>query len=130
MTGADMTQVLGHESLIQAIAITLVLGGGSAWMAGRAIAWTWRPFWHVLASAVLLGAAVRFFHFALFDAPLVNPAGAIADTIFLAVVGGISWRFTRARQMTRQYFWLYEARGPLSWRLRHNVPENLAGKSD
>jgi hypothetical protein len=120
----------GHETILQALAITALLGGGSAWMAGRAIARTWRPFWHVLASAVPLGLAVRFFHFALFEAPLINPTGAIADILFLAVIGGLSWRFTRARQMTRQYYWLYEARGPLSWRLRHNVPENVSGKPD
>jgi hypothetical protein len=122
--------MLGHETWIQAIVITVVLGGGSAWMAGRAIARTWRPFWHVPATAAALGLAVRFVHFALFEAPLLVPAAYAADTAFLAIVATLAWRLARARQMTRQYFWLYEARGPLSWRLRHNVPENVPGKPD
>jgi hypothetical protein len=118
----------GHETLIQALAITLILGGGSAWMAGRAIALTWRPYWHVLVTALGLGLAVRFFHFALFEAQLLQPAAYAADTLFLAVTGSIGWRFTRARQMTTQYYWLYEARGPLGWRLRHNVSEDEGAK--
>ena len=32
-----------------------------------AIAQTWRPLWHIAAYMALLGAAVRFIHFALFD---------------------------------------------------------------
>ena len=27
--------------------VTVVMGGGAAWLAGRAIAATWRPWWHV-----------------------------------------------------------------------------------
>lgn len=117
-----MIQSLGHETLAQAIWITVLLGGGSAWLTGRAIARTWRPFWHVVLSAVALGGAVRFFHFALFDAPLVNPVGYLVDAAFLVVIGAVAWRHTRARQMVRQYFWLYESSGPLSWRLRQRAP--------
>ena len=29
---------------------------------------------------------------------------------------------SRARQMVRQYYWLYEPRGLLSWRLRQDAP--------
>ncbi len=56
------------ETLLQVLFVTGLIGGGAAWLAGRAIAQTWRPFWHVVAYMALLGAAVRFVHFALFEA--------------------------------------------------------------
>jgi hypothetical protein len=117
-----MIQSLGHETLAQAIWITVLLGGGSAWLTGEAIARTWRPFQHFVFAALALGGAVRFFHFALFDAPLVNTVAYLVDTAFLIVIGAIAWRRTRARQMVRQYFWLYKSSGPLSWRLRQQAP--------
>ena len=49
-----------------------MIGGGAAWLAGRAIAQTWRPFWQVVVYMLLLGAAVRFVHFALFEADLLS----------------------------------------------------------
>ena len=39
------------------ILVTVVLGGGAAWLAGRAIALTWRPWWHVLLYMLILGGA-------------------------------------------------------------------------
>jgi hypothetical protein len=33
----------------------------------------------------------------------------------------LSWRYARAGQMVRQYYWLYEPSGPLGWRLRQDV---------
>ena len=52
--------------------VTLVLGGGAATLAGRAIAATWRPWWQVVVYALILGGAVRFIHFALFDGTLLS----------------------------------------------------------
>ena len=34
-------------------------------------------------------------------------------------VGSIGFRHTRAGQMARQYRWLYERPGPLTWREKH-----------
>jgi hypothetical protein len=31
-------------------------------------------------------------------------------------IGSMGYRFTRARQMTSQYRWLYERTGPFTWR--------------
>ena len=108
----------GGESLWQALFVTLVLGGGAAIMSGRAIAQTWRSVWQVPAAMLLLGGAVRFAHFALFEAKLLSAEGFAADTVFLVVVALAAWRFTRAGQMVRQYYWLYERRGPFGWRAR------------
>jgi hypothetical protein len=106
------------ESLFQIVLVTGVLGGGAAFLAGRAIAQTWRPFWHVIVYMLMLGAAVRFVHFALFEATLLSPASYTADTLYLLVVGALAWRMTRAAQMATQYYWLYERTGPLTWRPR------------
>jgi hypothetical protein len=55
------------------VLVTVLMGGLAAWLTGRAIAQTWRPFWHLLIYIALLGAAVRFVHFALFEEPLLSP---------------------------------------------------------
>ena len=52
--------------------VSVFLGGGAAWLAGRAIAATWRPWWHVAFYMLALTLAVRFLHFALFDAKFLS----------------------------------------------------------
>ena len=37
--------------------VTVIMGGWAAWMTGRAIAITWRPFWNLLLYLLILGAA-------------------------------------------------------------------------
>ncbi len=106
------------ETWLQIVLVTGIIGGGAAWLTGRAIAGTWRPSWHLAAYILLLGCAVRFVHFALFEGTLLSPASYGADTIYLLAVGALGWRFTRAAQMTTQYHWLYERTGPLTWRAR------------
>jgi len=83
--------------------VTLVLGGGTAWLSGRAIAQTWRPWWSVAAYMLVLGAVVRFFHFALFDGTLLSPHFYVVDTSIVLLFGMAGFRLTRARQMVRQY---------------------------
>ena len=52
-------------------------------------------------------------------------ASATAITLrftFFAVqmaIGAVAYRFTRARQMVRQYPWLYRRKGLLDWEERH-----------
>jgi len=55
------------ESAASVILVTVVLGGGAAALSGRAIAGAWQPQWHTAIAALFLGAAARFFHFALFN---------------------------------------------------------------
>jgi hypothetical protein len=113
-----MTELYATESLPQIVFVTGILGGGAAFLAGRAIAQTWRPFWHLLIYMAMLGAGVRFIHFALFEDALVSPASYLIDTLYLVVVGALAWRLTRAGQMATQYYWLYVRTGPLTWRAR------------
>src|SRR4029079_8540801 len=97
-----MNDLYAQESALQVVLITGVIGGGAAFLAGRAIAQTWRPFWHVVVYMLLLGAAVRFFHFALFEATLLSPLSYAADTLYLFFLSALASRLTRARPRDRE----------------------------
>jgi hypothetical protein len=120
-----MEGLYDSETPLQVALVTGLIGGGAAWLTGQAIARTWRPFWHVVVYIALLGAAVRFVHFALFQADLISPASYAVDTLYLLVLGTLAWRATRAAQMATQYYWLYERTGPLTWRARATIDENI-----
>jgi hypothetical protein len=113
-----MSELYPTESFLQVLFVTGVLGGGAAWLTGRAIALTWRPLWHAIAYVALLGCAVRFIHFALFQADLLALPSYLADTVFLVLVSCLSWQLARATQMVTQYRWLYRRTSPLTWRKR------------
>jgi hypothetical protein len=108
--------------------ITCLLGGGAAWITGRATAQGWRSWTALFFSMIGLGVAVRFIHHALFGGTMFSLHYYIADTIVLLIIGSIAYRFTRARQMTTQYSWLYERTGPFSWRPRP-APETLKNET-
>ena len=96
--------------------VTVCMGGWAAWMTGRAVALTWRPVWQCVAATLVLAAAVRFIHIALFEGTLRSLHYYLVDTAVVTAVGLLGYRVTRARQMTTQYRWLYERTGPLTWR--------------
>ncbi len=117
-----MTSAITAATFWQFVFINGVLGGGCAWLAGRAIALTWRPPLMVLGAAVLMGLAVRFVHFALFGDSLLVPVTLAAEIAVLFGVALFAYRRTRALQMVRQYYWLYEPHGLLGWRPREDNP--------
>ena len=116
-----MPQLYAEGSFLHVFFLTFVLGCGCAWLAGRAIAQTWRPPWIAAGAMVLIGFALRFLHFALFEEPLLEPVTWIFETSILIAVGLLSWRYARATMMIRQYYWLYDPAGGLGWRLRQDV---------
>lgn len=106
--------------------VTVVMGGWLAWMTGRAIALTWRPQYQLVVYVLVLGLVVRFIHYALFHATLLTLHYYIVDTVILMAFAYAGWRYNRARQMTRQYHWLFERTGPFGWKPRegaHIKPE-------
>jgi len=109
--------VMGTE-LGVTIGITLAFMGGCAFMTGQALAATWRPLWHVIPYALLLGCADRFMLYALFQGHLFLLSGYIIDSIWLLAVLIFAYRVTRVRQMSTQYPWLYERSGLMGWRER------------
>ena len=86
--------------------VSVILGGGCAWLAARAIAQTWQPWWHVVLYMLILGLAVRFFHYALFAGALLSPYYYAVDTAILIAIALVGFRNTRRRQMARQYGFL------------------------
>lgn len=107
-----------NESLLQAAFITVVLGGGGALLAGRAIAATWRNISTAILAAIPMAMAVRFVHFALFDEPLLALKPFALELAILLLIGCLSFRRTRAVQMVKQYYWLYRPHGPFGWQPR------------
>jgi hypothetical protein len=98
--------------------VTVVLGGGAAFMSGRSVALTWRPSYNVLVYSAALACAVRFIHYALFGGTLISLYYFVVDLIVLVFIAGIGFRITKTSQMVGQYSWLYERQSPLTWRQR------------
>jgi hypothetical protein len=76
----------------------------------------WRAVWLTIFYMVLLGLALRFFHFALFNGDLLSFHYFVTDTLVLVLAAMLGYRTTRVSQMTNQYPWLYERSGPFSWK--------------
>jgi hypothetical protein len=100
------------------VLVTVILGGGAAALSGRAIAETWRPVWQVVAYSLILGAAVRFFHFSLFGGTLFAAHYYLVDTAVCMAFGFLGFWAARASQMVTQYRWINVADGRLRWRRR------------
>jgi hypothetical protein len=100
------------------ILVTIIMGGWAAWMTGKAVAKTWGEPIALVVYILLLGWAIRFLHFALFEGTLLSLRYYAVDTVILIIIAFAGWRHTRADQMTTQYRWLYERSGLFSWKLR------------
>jgi uncharacterized protein DUF6867 len=105
-----------EDSLGVFLLVTVVLGGGAAALAGRAVALTWRPWWHLVVYMLMLGVAVRFIHFALFGGTLLSIHYYAVDTMLCMAFGFAGFQAARARRMIAQYPWINEPDGPLRWR--------------
>jgi hypothetical protein len=93
----------GPNGLWIFLLLTVVLGGAAAFISGKSIAETWRPFWQVPFYMLLLSLIVRFLHFALFEEPFVSPLSFAVDFAVLITCAITGYRSARARQMTIQY---------------------------
>ena len=108
--------------------LTVILGGGAAALTGRAIAATWRPWWHVIAFMLLIGAAVRFLHFALWGGTLLSLTYYVADTAVCLACGLIGFRLMRVSQMVTSYRWINERAGLYRW--QRKAASGRAGTSE
>jgi hypothetical protein len=100
------------------LVLTVILGGGAAFMAGRGLARGWKPFWRVFFYMALLAGAIRFFHYALFNGALLSPYYYLVTYAVLVAFASLGYRAMRTTQMVTQYRWLYERTSPLTWRPR------------
>lgn len=113
----DLQGILYEEpSIWLFLLITAAMGGWAAWRTGIAVAKTWKPIWILVPYMLLLGAAVRFIHFAMFDGTLLSLHYYIVDTTLISVAAYIGWRHERANQMARQYGFAFEKNSFISWR--------------
>ena len=100
--------------------LTVIGGGGAAFMGGRSLALGWKPLSMLVVYMMIFGAGLRFLHFALFGEPLTSLYYYIINTMVVLAFAFLGYRMTRTSQMTEQYPWLYERTGPLSWRQKSN----------
>jgi hypothetical protein len=100
------------------LVLTVILGGGAAFLAGRGLARSWKPFWRVFFYMALLAAAVRFFHYALFDGSLLSIPYYTVAYVVLVIAACLGFRSMRTTQMVTQYRWLYQRTSPLTWKER------------
>ena len=111
-----------EDSIGLFLLVTVAMGGWAGWMAARGLAKAWRPLWQIVPALLAVAAAVRFIHFALFDGTLLSLHYYAVDVVVVMIVGLAGYRWTRTRQMTTQYRWLYERTSPLTWRSRASAP--------
>ena len=113
-----MESLIWEESLGAFLLVAIAIGGGTAWMTGRAVALGWDPRWTLVAYVMLLGCAVRFIHYALFDGTLLSLHYYIVDIVCLLTIAGLAYVVTRAAQMGTQYRFAYLRTGPFGWRAK------------
>ena len=111
----SVEQLVG-SSLPVFIGITVVLFGGAAWMAGRAIALSWKSRWLVLPYGLLLGVGARFITFSLFEGRLLSISGYVISTLVVVLLMLMAHRVYQVRQMVRQYPWMVEPSWWFAWR--------------
>jgi hypothetical protein len=110
-----------HEDLqgwIQFIVFTVILGGGAAYLAGRALAIGWRPVGLLVFYMVLFTIGLRFLDYALFQSNMFSPLYFITHGLVVLALALLGYRLTRVSQMVTQYPWLYERSGLLTWKDR------------
>ncbi len=105
-----------ENGLISFVMLTVVIGGGAAFMSGRAVAGQWKGVKLLMFYCLLLAFAIRFLHFALFDSILLSGKLLVIDLLVMLIMGFLAFRLTRVGQMVKQYPWLYQRAGLFWWR--------------
>jgi len=87
--------------------------------AGQGVAITWRSLRQLVLYSALISMGLRFFDYALAGGELWSIGGFFLGWVVQFAIAAFAYRLTRARQMVRQYPWLYERKGLLGWEERH-----------
>jgi hypothetical protein len=104
----DMLNTLLGAPLHVFIGLTIVVMGGAAVLAGRAIGANWKPAWQVVAACFGLAIFDRFLVFALFEGELLSLWGFLVHLAVLLVLGLVAWRIAHVHKFVSQYPWRYE----------------------
>lgn len=112
-----MQGILYEEpSVLQFMFITVIMGGWTAWRTGKSCAENWQGLRTLTVYILLLGGAVRFIHHALFGGSMLTFQYYTVDTVILLLFAMAGFRYYRTRQMSNNYYWLYEKVSPFSWK--------------
>jgi hypothetical protein len=107
------------DTLFDVVLFNLVLVGPASFAAGNAVAVGWRQWNRIVFYTALLSAGLRFFDYGLANAELWSGGGFALGWLVQFAIAAFAYRLTRARQMVRQYPWLYQRKGLLGWEARH-----------
>jgi hypothetical protein len=107
---------LWEVSIWEFLFVTVILAGGAAFLTGRSVARAWEGDARLVFYMVLLTAATRFIHFALFNGTLLSVHYFIVDFVVLTAIAFIGKRMTRAGQMATQYRFEYVRTNRLAWK--------------
>ena len=118
-----------EQSLGVFVVVTVFLGGGAAFLAGRAVGATWRPWWYIAPYMAVLALAVRFLHYALFDSSFLSVRYYVADYAVCLSFALLGFRLMRVEQMVTRYGWMHERAGRLRWRRRDGALGKGGSKS-
>ena len=110
--------LLWEVSAWEFVFVTVILAGAAAFMAGRSAANVWLEKRQLVIYIVLLAAATRFIHFALFSGSLLAPYYYMVDLIVLLIIAFAGMRITRSKQMATQYGFGFDRAGPFGWKRR------------
>lgn len=116
----DETLILGTTYPVF-IGVTLVLMCGCAILMGRSLASSWQPARRAVPYALLLGIADRLLIYGLFNGNIISVPGFVVDTYCILLAALVTYRFTLAGQMVRQYPWLYRRFLIFGWRKRRQA---------
>lgn len=108
--------LLAEHSFWVFVILTVIGGGGAAFMAGRSTALGWQPIWQLVVYMLIFGAGLRFLHFALFQETLTSGYYYVVQTAVVVAFSLIGYQMTRVNQMTEKYPWLYEKTSLFGWR--------------
>ena len=87
------------------------MGDSAAYVSGKAVAQTWRPFWQVPVYMLALAAAVRFCHFALFEEPLLSLPSYLVDFAVAFAAAALGYRSCAPSRWARNTAGSIAARG-------------------
>ena len=105
-----------EPSIWQFLLVSVIIGGWTAWRTGKSVAEGWQDMGTVVLYTALLGLGIRFIHHALFAGTMFSLQYYVVDTLVLFVFATAGFRFYRTKQMTSNYYWLYEKVSPFSWK--------------
>ena len=91
--------------------VTVIIGGTAAFLSGRAIAQTWRPFWQSRSTCWRSPPRVRFFHYALFDEPMLSLQNYIVDFAVVLAAASLGYRIAPRPPDGAAVHWLFRRTG-------------------